>query len=186
MVITATEFITAQRSLGFLAADVDGNIKVLDFDPRDSSSEGGSRLMVRADFHQPDVINQFVRCRMQTVGRGLELKRCASYFGTSSGSVGFIAPITRTMHDRLHLLEIQMIAWLDHSAGLNPAAFRHVVPRRGAVADQPRGNVIDGDLIYLYPALPLQQKLALAQLCETTEQQLTRDLLEMQLAANIF
>lgn len=72
------------------------------------------------------------------------------------GSLTSLTPVTEDAHKRLQLLQGQLTRNIQHTAGLNPKAFRIV--RNEYVSKPLSKGILDGNLLAQYEALPITKQ----------------------------
>ncbi|KAA8909184.1 CPSF A subunit region-domain-containing protein [Sphaerosporella brunnea] len=127
-VVTA-EFLPDGRQLCFIIADANGDVHVLQYDPEHPKSLAGQRLIHRCAFHVPhEITNLTLLPRASSTPSSLQ-EQTESHLllaATRNGSLALITTVPENSYRRLNQLMNQVIAGEEHTAGLNPKAFRHV------------------------------------------------------------
>ncbi|KAH7642361.1 cleavage and polyadenylation specificity factor subunit 1-like [Dermatophagoides farinae] len=162
----------------FLVSDVNKNLILYAYQPDQLESIGGTRLIRRGDFHLGSI-----RCRIQfkNIDNRLKqtyLRRHVSMFATLDGSIGYLLPIPEKTYRRLLMLQNLLTTNIQHIAGLNPKAFRMVKMRKMDLMN-PSKNILDGDLLYKYVHLSLNEKFEIAKKIGTSAKQIIDDLQEI-------
>ena len=169
--VTAAEFVRDLRTT--VAADIDANLFVSVFEGE------GYPLLPRADFHLGARVGKFVRlglldplkCESSLAAaapllpqKGDNTSRLFALYATFEGSLGVVRVLDEKTHLVLEMLQERMVDLLPHTAGLNPRAYRlvhhtsvHAAPLRSRAK-----NILDGNLLLQYLALPYDTQLALA------------------------
>ncbi|PVD20429.1 hypothetical protein C0Q70_18584 [Pomacea canaliculata] len=179
------EFLVDNNQLCFLASDRNKNLIVYSYTPEARESHGGQRLLRKADFNPGSHINTMfrVRCRLwdattkKRYGEQME-KRHITYFGTLDGGIGYLMPIPEKVYRRLLMLQNALVTHLPHTAGLNPKAFRTVKHPVQGLAN-PHRLILDGELIWKYLYLSMNEKMELARRMGTAVEQIVDDLMEI-------
>lgn len=153
----AAEFLPDGKNLYLIAADGDGDLHVMQFDPESPESERGTKLLHRSTFSS----GCFVSCMTllprsadaATIGEPApagssysdDLPSTASQqilVTSQEGSIGLITPLPEQSYRRLLALQNILTANLEHPCGLNPRAYRAVeTDGVGGAA------IIDGNLV---------------------------------------
>ena len=169
--ITAAEFVRDLRTT--VAADIDANLFVSVFEGE------GCPLLPRADYHLGARVGKFVRLGLLDPlkwesssaaaapllpQKGDNTTRLFALYATFEGSLGVVRVLDEKTHLVLEMLQERMVDLLPHPAGLNPRAYRlvhhtsvHAAPLRSRAK-----NILDGNLLLRYLALPYDVQLALA------------------------
>jgi cleavage and polyadenylation specificity factor subunit 1 len=155
--VVAAEFLPNGKNLYIIAADGDGDLHVMQFDPESPESERGTKLLHRSTFYPGSFISTMTLLPRK-VGSS-EDSEPGSREGSSAnisfesaqqqilvtsheGSIGLITPLPEQTYRRLLALQNILTANLEHSCGLNPRASRAVeTDGIGGAA------MIDGDLV---------------------------------------
>ena len=95
----------------------------------------------------------------------------AVVYGTSSGSLGYIAPASTEVHKLLYKLQRVLYCGLPHTAGLHPKAFRitglhgqqGLGSKRTYGKATPTSDVLDGQLLWAFAMASRQQQSQLAE-----------------------
>ena len=137
----AAEFLPDGKNLYIIAADADGDLHVMQFDPESPESERGTKLLHRSTFYSgcfvssmtllPRNPDSFADSEPAAAGNSLP----PNLPGTShqqilvtsqEGSIGLITPLAEQAYRRLSALQNILTANLEHPCGLNPRAYRAV------------------------------------------------------------
>lgn len=108
-------------------------------------------------------------------------KRTWSLGTTVAGSLICLGGVEEQTYKRLYSLHTQMTFNVQHTAGLNPKAFRTYKATSDAHMQAQR-NIVDLDLLLLYPHLDLYQQRKLARSIGLSPQQVIAHLQELQRA----
>jgi len=178
------EFMVDNNLLCFIVSDADKNIILYHYQPEVRESNGGTRLIQRADFHIGARINHFFRIKCKKSkqltdeqNRDSSTKQLTMY-ATLDGSLGYILPISEKVYRRLLMVQNLMNNQVPNLAGLNPKAFR-LFKTSSRVLVNPCKNVLDGDLLSKFTNLSIKQKNELARKIGTTTLQIRKDLFEI-------
>lgn len=83
------------------------------------------------------------------------------------------------------MLQNVLLLHIEHLCGLNPKFFRTV--RNGRKLPQnPARCVVDGDLVWLFMSLPMNEKQEVAKKIGTRMEEIIADLTEMDHATSVF
>eukprot|EP00743_Colponemidia_sp_Colp-15_P008724 GILK01009501.1.p1 GENE.GILK01009501.1~~GILK01009501.1.p1 ORF type:complete len:1435 (-),score=334.89 GILK01009501.1:198-4025(-) len=182
--VYATEFLIDETSLGLVVSDDNKNIQIFNFSTGHVESKGGQRLICVADFHLGEFVNKFVRLKLNSIGAA-KSNRHGLFCGSLDGSLGVLAPLDEHIFKRFYTLQNEMINHLPHRAGLNPRGYRTFVPSH-KMPRPPKRNVIDGQLIYMFPFLAAPQQRELARKIGTTPETVLQNLFDVQHAVDLF
>ncbi|ROW14736.1 hypothetical protein VPNG_03729 [Cytospora leucostoma] len=168
------DFIPDGKELFIMAADVDGNIHVFQFDPEHPKSLQGHILLHRTSFnvgaHLPTkslMLPRVVLPNSQPQENGAYLTNGNSsktspgtiapqtvLLASPTGSLATINSLSETSYRRLSSLTAQLINTLPHPAGLNPKAYRMPPSLTQTTAKMPPGvdagvgrNIVDGAVL---------------------------------------
>ena len=158
MEVVAAEFLPYDQQLYICIVDAQMDLHVLQYDPENPKTMNGTRLLHRSTFHlghfptsmtlvpstlapiaeQPVVNGNGAAPDMSPQAPSLSHVLTTSL----SGAVGLLTPFDETTYRRLGSLQTHLTSILEHTAGLNPRAYRSV-ESEGFGA---RG-VVDGSLV---------------------------------------
>ena len=170
--VIAAEFLPDGKSLYIISSDVDGQLRVLQYDPEDPKTERGSRLLLRSTFNagaSPTTMTLTPRkslggarrssnASMDTTDDSQGDSKQQILITTQSGSLCMLTPVPEATYRRLSTLQNILITTLDFQpCSLNPRAYRQVetdgVGGRG---------IIDGNLVKRWWEMSTQQRAASA------------------------
>ncbi|KAG9557988.1 protein CFT1, partial [Aureobasidium melanogenum] len=158
MEVVSAEFLPFEGQLYILIIDADLDIHVLQYDPEHPKSLSGQRLLHRSTFHLghmptsmtllPSTLSPFAEQNpdedMADSDNEPSKPSALNHIliTTQTGSIALLTPLDEATYRRLSALQTTLSSILEHSAGLNPRAYRSV-ESEGLGA---RG-IVDGDLI---------------------------------------
>ncbi|KAK6001203.1 hypothetical protein QM012_003286 [Aureobasidium pullulans] len=158
MEVVSAEFLPFEGQLYILLIDADLDIHVLQYDPEHPKSLSGQRLLHRSTFHLghmptsmtllPSTLSPFTEQNPDEdmADSDNEPSRASALnhvlITTQTGSIALLTPLDEATYRHLSALQTTLSSILEHSAGLNPRAYRSV-ESEGLGA---RG-IVDGDLI---------------------------------------
>lgn len=170
--VIAAEFLPDGKSLYVISSDVDGQLRVLQYDPEDPKTERGSRLLLRSTFNtgaSPTTMTLTPQKSLASTRRSSDVSMDMAndshastkqqiLISSQSGSLCMLTPIPEASYRRLSTLQNVLLTTLDFQAcSLNPRAYREVetdgVGGRG---------VIDGNLVRRWWEVSTQQRVASA------------------------
>lgn len=146
--VVVADFIPDGKDLYVVAIDSDAVLHVLQYDPENPKSSGGTRLLARSSFqlgpgHLPTSMAMVPRTPTPS-----NPAPHALLISTQSGALGLLTPIpstseySETIYRRLSTLSQLLSSSLEHSLGLNPRAHR------AAETDGVGGRaVLDGEVL---------------------------------------
>ena len=135
----AAEFLPDGKRLYIIAADGDGDLHVLQFDPESPESERGTKLLHRSTFFSGSYVSTMTLLPRNAISSPIRDEGSAEndYSETPTesspqtvlvtsqeGSIGLITPLPEQTYRRLWALQNILIANLEHACGLNPRAYR--------------------------------------------------------------
>lgn len=180
------EFLLDNTQMGFLVADGDKNLVLYMYQPESRESFGGQRLLRKADFHLGQLVNTFFRIRCKVTDnftdkkqlQGAE-KRHITMFATLDGGLGYVLPVPEKTYRRLLMLQNVLVNHVQHTAGLNPKAFRTYKSATKLLSNPARG-IIDGELVCLFLGLPTSEKQEVAKKIGTKVDEISDDLADIE------
>lgn len=153
--VMAAEFLPDDKQLFMIAADGDGQIHVMQYDPEHPKSERGTKLLHRSTFHSgafPTTMTLLPRTAVSAEITGMvspEDMDVEPTFAThqilittQEGGLALITPLSEQTYRRLSTLQNILIANLEHACGLNPRAYRAV--ESDGIGGRP---MIDGNVV---------------------------------------
>lgn len=157
MEVIAAEFLPFDQQLYIIVVDAQMDMHVLQYDPENPKTMNGTRLLHRSTFHlghfptsmtllpstlapiaEQPVVNGDAAAEPKPQAPSLQHILTTSI----SGAVGLLTPVDETTYRRLGSLQTHLTSILEHTAGLNPRAYRSVESEGFGS----RG-VIDGDIV---------------------------------------
>ncbi len=114
-----------------------GVIRLYEYAPHVATTLGGHRLLLRSEFQTPAAAVGSTVCRGRWLSdselRGREEGRSKLVLAKANGALDSLSALDDKVAKRLHLLQGQLVRSVQHTAALNPRAFRAVrndfVPR---------------------------------------------------------
>lgn len=183
--IYAVEYFIQNNELGFIVADGEGNIVVFSYQPESAQSCGGQKLIRKSDIHLGQKVNTFfrIKCRTNDSANGSKSfvgsdKRHITMFATLDGSLGYILPLPEKTYRRLLMLQNVLSSQEYHIAGLNPKAFR-TYKSSVRMQGNPARGVIDGDLVFKYLNLSVNERSDVAKKIGTGSSEILEDMQEI-------
>ncbi|XP_023931604.1 cleavage and polyadenylation specificity factor subunit 1-like [Lingula anatina] len=184
--VYSAEFLVDNTQLGFLVSDRDKNMILEMYQPEARESHGGQRLLRKADINIGHHVNTMFRIRCKVTDPSTDKrappaieKKQVTYFATLDGGLGYMLPITEKMYRRLLMLQNALTVHIPHLAGLNPKAFRNLKVNSRMLANSQK-NVLDGELIWMYINLGINERQEIARKLGTSPEQIFDDLTEIE------
>jgi cleavage and polyadenylation specificity factor subunit 1 len=174
--VVAAEFLPQGKQLFIIAADGDGTLHVLQYDPENPKSVRGTKLLHRSTFRSgafPTTMTLLSRTAVSsetplstsTYGQDMAVEPASQQIlvTTQEGGLGLITPLSEQSYRRLSTLQNILIANLEHPCGLNPRAYRAVE------SDGIGGRaIIDGSVVQKWLDQSSQHKSSMADKCGGT------------------
>ena len=171
--VVAAEFLPQGRQLFIIAADGDGTLHVLQYDPENPKSARGTKLLHRSSFHSgafPTTMTLLPRTAVSSEtpvstpphgpGAAVEPPTQQILVTTQEGGLALITPLSEQSYRRLSTLQNILTANLEHPCGLNPRAHRAVE------SDGIGGRaIIDGNVVQKWLDQSSQHKSLTADKC---------------------
>lgn len=178
--ISAAEFMPIDKQLFIIAADGNGDLRILQYDPWNPKTERGSILLQRSTFNTgyfPKIMALLPRTptpsealvaisaakKDDASDDGMQAQEAAMPNGhqvliaTREGALVLITPLSDQAYRRLSTLQTTLITQLDQYCGLNPRAHRQVE------TDGTGGRaMIDGQIVKRWVEQSSQHKAQLA------------------------
>lgn len=173
--VFACDFGIDNELLNFIVSDSEKNIMIYAYNPEHEESQGGTRLLRRADFHLGAHVTSFCRLRGRVPNRlchdSRAAQRCVrrhiTMFCSVDGAIGFLFPVDEEVYRDLQMLQNEMTVALPHVAGLNPKAWRLVKQARPTITN-PCKLILDGDLVNRFLSLSVKERNELTKKIGTT------------------
>ncbi|TFK39321.1 CPSF A subunit region-domain-containing protein [Crucibulum laeve] len=156
--VTHAEFFFTNEELSIVTGDEEGVIRVYEYNPAgelsftsddDPDSRDGRYLLLRTEFHgQSEYRSSTIIARRPGDD---PIPQSKLLTGGTDGSLSCLTPVDEEAYKRLQLLQGQLTRNVQHTAGLNPKAFRIV--RNDYVSKPLSKGILDGNLLGQYEAL---------------------------------
>ncbi|KTW30705.1 hypothetical protein T552_00417 [Pneumocystis carinii B80] len=163
--VSSTEFLVDNEHLYFVVGDDDGNIHVFNYDPENSQSLFGQKLLKRGDFHAGSQIRSILMLPKQSFQENINdsdqiepsknqdsLCLCIS----DNGAMGILILLPEKIYRRLYFIQGQLINTEDKIAGLNPITYR--ISTYINKTSNPARAILDGKLLYQYNNLQIDKQ----------------------------
>lgn len=180
LMVYSIEYVVDNQNLGFVATDTNANIIIYMYQPESRESNGGQRLMRKADYHLGQQIHSMFRMQCS-----LRDKKCPNYeskhvtfYSTLDGGFGFCLPLPEKTYRRLFMLQNVLLVHSEHLCGLNPKVYRTVKNTKKLMTN-PSRCIVDGELVWSFLSLPHNEKMDVAKKIGTKVEEIIADLTEI-------
>ncbi|KAJ9105514.1 hypothetical protein QFC21_001885 [Naganishia friedmannii] len=175
--VVAVDFLASENMITFSTVDDQGDLRLLEFNPDQSASNEVAKLVRRTEYHigQP-VTKSLMVARRKTVEDRIAPQTQIIY-ADALGGVSTLIPLKAARFKRLQLLQGQVTRSVQHMAGLNPKAYRHVANRHQARALNK--GVLDGFLLQTFIELPFDKQKELVGPIGTNRETIINDLVDL-------
>ncbi|KAF9527699.1 CPSF A subunit region-domain-containing protein [Crepidotus variabilis] len=153
--VTSADFLFTDGELSIITGDEEGIIRVYEYSPQDPDSNDGRYLLLRTEFHGQSEYRTATTIARRTKDDP-EIPQSKLLMGSPDGSLTSLTPVSEDAYKRLQLLQGQLTRNIQHTAGLNPRAFRIV--RNEYVGKPLSKGILDGSLLAQYEALPITRQ----------------------------
>lgn len=155
------------------------------YQPEARESQGGHRLIRKADFHVGQAVSTMFRIRCKISDPTTEKrfpplieKRHVMVFATLDGGLGYLLPIPEKTYRRLQMLHNVLHNTVPHVGGLNPKAYRTCRSKYRTLSNSTK-SVVDGDLVFGFLSLAHEEQAEVARKIGTKVDELIDDLIEI-------
>ncbi|KAF9486143.1 hypothetical protein BDN70DRAFT_870239 [Pholiota conissans] len=170
--VTSADFFFTNGELSIVTGDEEGIIRVYEYNPQDLDSNDGRHLLLRTEFHgQSEYRTSLVIARRTK--EDPDIPQSKLLMGSPDGSLTSLTSVEEHAYKRLQLLQGQLTRNIQHTAGLNPKAFRIV--RNDFVSKPLSKGILDGNLLAHYEALPITRQNEMTRQIGTERLTLLRD-----------
>lgn len=183
--VMSVDYYIDNTQLGFLVSDAEQNLMLYMYQPESRESQGGHRLIRKADFHVGQVVSTMFRIRCKITDPTTEKrfpplieKRQMIGFGTLDGGLGYVLPIPEKTYRRLQMLHNVLHTTMTHVGGLNPKAYRACRTRYRSLVNSAK-SIVDGELVFSFLSLPHEEQLEVAKKIGTKVEELIDDFIEI-------
>lgn len=101
------------------------------------------------------------------------------------GGLGFCLPLPEKTYRRLFMLQNVLQTHIEHLCGLNPKEYRTVKSQKRATSNPSRG-IVDGDLVWSFLYLPINEKLEVATKIGARIEEIVGNLQEISNVTSVF
>lgn len=190
LMVYQIEYLIDNTNVAFLTSDSEANLSIFMYQPESRESQGGQKLLRRADYHLGQKVNAMFRvaCNFK---QQFDKKVAAydnkhlTFFSTLDGGFGFVLPLPEKTYRRLFMLQNVLLTHSAHLAGLNPKSYRTIKQWRKVLTSPARG-ILDGELIWQYLHLNQNEKLEIAKKIGTKVEEIYQDVFEIDTVSRIF
>ncbi|KAI0302807.1 CPSF A subunit region-domain-containing protein [Multifurca ochricompacta] len=154
--VTAADFFFVDQQLSIVTCDEEGAVRMYEYDPQSPESNNGQKLLCRTEFHGQAEYRSSVTIARRMKGEDMVAPQAKMLCGHPDGSLTALVPVDESTFKRLHLLQGQITRNVQHTAGLNPRAFRIV--RNDFVSKSLSHGILDGRLLVSFEDLPLTRQ----------------------------
>ena len=183
--VMAAEYYIDNTQLGFLVGDAEQNLILHMFQPEARESQGGHRLIRKADFHVGQTVSTMFRIRCKISDPTTEKrfppvieKRQMIGFGTLDGGLGFLLPVPEKTYRRLQMLHNVLHTTMTHVGGLNPKAYRAFKSKNKYLVNSAK-SIVDGELVFSFLSLTHDEQVEAAKKIGTKVEELIDDFIEI-------
>jgi cleavage and polyadenylation specificity factor subunit 1 len=156
--VMSTEFLPFDGQLFVLIIDANTDLHVLQYDPENPKTVSGMRLLHRSTFHLghfPTSMTLLPSTLAPSAEQDAPMSNGDSHtpspslfhilITSQSGNLSLLTPLDESAYRRLSALQIHLSSILEHTAGLNPRAYRAAgVEAEGSFGGR---GVVDGSLV---------------------------------------
>ncbi|KAI0052046.1 hypothetical protein FA95DRAFT_1593031 [Auriscalpium vulgare] len=171
--VAASDFFFGYGLLNFVTCDEEGIIRFYEYDPHDPESRNGQHLLCRAEFHGQIEYRTSLAVARRTKSNEWVEPQAKLICGHPDGSVTGLVPIDEGAFKRLYLLQGQLTRNVQHTAGLNPRAFRTV--KNDYVSKPLSRGILDGGLLQSFENLPITRQSEITRQIGTERTSVLRD-----------
>ncbi|KAK0527587.1 mRNA cleavage and polyadenylation factor subunit [Tilletia horrida] len=157
--LTGGDFLVSEKELVLTTTDLDGVVRLVDYNPAITTSHGGQRLLLRTEFQTAAEAACTVRLpRYSSDEEAYDASEII--LGKMNGSIETLIPVQEQVFKRLQVLQGQLVRNVQHMAGLNPRAYRAV---HNDFSTRPLAKgILDGTLLDVFVTLSWPRMVELA------------------------
>ncbi|KAF8477455.1 CPSF A subunit region-domain-containing protein [Kalaharituber pfeilii] len=196
--VVAADFLPDGNQLLFVVADAESNINILQYDPEHPKSLAGQRLIRRAEFftgHEIRTVTMLPRTYLPPLipsssssatvnGPGSQKSNYLCLTSTTTGVIGVVTTSPEPVYRRLNIIQNTLISGEEHTAALNPKAYRAAMLGSGRAASMEilRGILDGGFLARRWAGLSEGRKAELAARAGVTSKAVGEDIAAVETA----
>lgn len=143
--LVAGGLLIQREKLALVTADRDGCLRLLDYNPSNPTSQGGQRLLVRTEYHNPGEVATALVLHGRSEPSG-ERTSSEVLLACRNGALDVLVPVEERIFQVLQLFQSQLLRSVRHTAGLNPRGFRAVMNEH--VSRPLAKGILDGHLLH--------------------------------------
>ncbi|PLW07812.1 hypothetical protein PCANC_21051 [Puccinia coronata f. sp. avenae] len=173
---STVDFLVIDAKLAIVATDLNGVIRIFEYNPTNIESQAGQKLLCRTEFNTSSEMT----CSMQFGKRPSakdEAKVMGTCFASLDGSISSLVPAKDAVHKRLQLVQTRLTRHIQHFAGLNPKGHRTV--RNDMVSRAINRGILDGELLMKFELLSISQQMEIASLAGSDRETVLVNLLNL-------
>jgi len=173
---STVDFLVIDAKLAIVATDLNGVIRIFEYNPTNIESQGGQKLLCRTEFNTSSEMS----CSMQFGKRPSpndEARVMGTFFASLDGSISSLVPAKDAVYKRLQLVQTRLTRHIQHFAGLNPKGHRTV--RNDMVSRAINRGILDGELLMKFELLSISQQMEIASLAGSDRETVLVNLLNL-------
>ncbi|KAJ9120594.1 hypothetical protein QFC22_002523 [Naganishia vaughanmartiniae] len=175
--VVAVDFLASEGMMTFSTVDDQGDLRLLEFNPDQSSSNEVAKLVRRTEYHIGQPVTKSLMVARRKTAEDRIAPQTQIIYADALGGVSTLIPLKAARFKRLQLLQGQVTRSVQHMAGLNPKAYRHVANRHQARALNK--GVLDGFLLQTFIDLPFDKQKELVDPIGTNRETIINDLVDL-------
>ncbi|KAI8444634.1 CPSF A subunit region-domain-containing protein [Phakopsora pachyrhizi] len=152
---STVDFIVIDAKLAIVTTDLDGVIRIFEYNPKNVESQAGQKLLCRTEYHTSSEMTSSMQFGKRLSPKD-EAKVMGTLFVSIDGSISSIVPAKEAVYKRLQLVQSRLARHIQHFAGLNPRGFRTV--RNDMVSRAINRGILDGELLNKFELLSINQQ----------------------------
>ncbi|ORX39210.1 cleavage and polyadenylation specific protein [Kockovaella imperatae] len=172
--LVSSEFLVHERRMAFVTVDRQGNMRMLEFDPNDSESLNGEKLLLRTEYHVGSPITASKSIARRKSPEEMFAPQTQIVYATADGSLTTVVSVKEARYKRLQLVSDQLVRNALHVAGLNPRTFRTV--KNDLVPKPLTKGILDGNLLSHFALQPVKRQQEMLRQIGTDELTVDSDL----------
>ncbi|KAJ9112295.1 hypothetical protein QFC19_000714 [Naganishia cerealis] len=175
--VVTVDFLSSESMITFSTVDDQGDLRLLEFNPEQSASNEVAKLVRRTEYHIGQPVTKSLMVARRKTAEDRIAPQTQIIYADSLGGVSTLIPLKAARFKRLQLLQGQVTRSVQHLAGLNPKAYRHVPNRQQARALNK--GVLDGFLLQTFIDLPFDKQTELVDPIGTNRETIINDLVDL-------
>lgn len=157
--VLSGDFLVTHGKLFPIVSDGDGYLQIMEYDPEDTTSLVGQRLLLRSKFFTGRQFNSMVSIPMR-VFESPSTSHMTPLAVSSDGTISSVIPISEPAYRIMYVVQQQIIDKDGHNACLNPRMHRNLdldISSHTSAAAESR-VVIDWEIVSRYSALSQEKQ----------------------------